>query len=365
MSFWDIFRKNTVLCIDIGYRNIKVVEVDVRKKNEVYIENYGITSTPLGVIKNGSIYNPPRVITEIKGVIQQQNMKSKIARIIMSGTNIVTRIYMMEKVEGENYDETVLKSIPQYLPLKLDEYRVDYKILQVINDNGVEKYKVFVTAVPKTILDTYVEVLDGLGLKPDSVDIPANSTAKFFNRDIEIKTIDSSYNQYVDETDTFAVLDFGSETTIVNFLKDRVLEFNKVILAGSSNIDDFISRTMQISVEKAEQLKKMYGLVPPTSFSTNEHTAAYYCIKEFAEKLVKQIVKCFEFYVERCFGSKISRIYIIGGGSQLLGLSNYLYSVFDVPVYPVGVVNLKGVGLKSHLDKEQLYYLINSIGISL
>jgi type IV pilus assembly protein PilM len=81
--------------------------------------------------------------------------------------------------------------------------------------------------------------------------------------------------------------------------------------------------------------------------------------------LVKQIVKCFEFYVDRCYGSPISKIYIIGGGSQLLGIGNYLYSVFKVPVYPVGLLNLKGFELKPHLDKEKLYYLINSVGIAL
>jgi len=36
-----------------------------------------------------------------------------------------------------------------------------------------------VTAVPKNILQSYVDVLQGLDLKPLAVDIPANSTAKF------------------------------------------------------------------------------------------------------------------------------------------------------------------------------------------
>lgn len=363
--FLDIFRKNTVICIDIGYRNIKVVEVDIKKKTDISIENYGITNTPFGCIKNGAISNVPKVLEVIKSLISQESMKAKNAKIIMSGTNIITRIYMMDKVAGESYDDTIKKSIPQYLPVKLEDYRIDYKILQIISEKGIEKYKVFVTAVPIQILKSYVDVLNGLGLKPLAVDIPANSTAKFFNRDIEIKSVDSNYTEYMGETDTFAVLDFGSETTIVNFLKDRVLEFNKVILAGSSNIDEFISRSMQIPLDEAEKLKKMYGLVPPNSLSSREHAAAYYCIKEFVEKLIKQIVKCFEFYVERCYGSQISKIYIIGGGSQLLGIGNYLYSVFKVPVYPVGLVNLKGVELKPHLDKERLYYLINSVGISL
>jgi len=74
--------------------------------------------------------------------------------------------------------------MPQFLPIDIDNYRVDYKILQTIKEKGSEKYKVFVTAVPKNILQSYVDVLQGLDLKPLAVDIPANSTAKFFNREI-------------------------------------------------------------------------------------------------------------------------------------------------------------------------------------
>jgi len=42
--------------------------------------------------------------------------------------------------------------------------------------------------------------------------------------------------------DAFAVIDFGSETTIINILRNKILEFNKVILSGSSNLDEAIAK---------------------------------------------------------------------------------------------------------------------------
>jgi len=53
----------------------------------------------------------------IKSVIREQNMKAKNAKIIMSGTNIITRIYLIDKVQGESEDFTVKNSMPQFLPL--------------------------------------------------------------------------------------------------------------------------------------------------------------------------------------------------------------------------------------------------------
>jgi len=40
-------KKTSMVCIDVGYRNIKVVEVAVKKNNNIFIENYGIVPTPL------------------------------------------------------------------------------------------------------------------------------------------------------------------------------------------------------------------------------------------------------------------------------------------------------------------------------
>ena len=145
----DLFSsKTSMVCIDVGYRNIKVVEVSVKKNNSIFIENYGIVPTPFNSIKNGAIYDVDTVLTSVKALIKDQNMKAKNAKIIMSGTNIITRIYMINKVSGENEDFTVRNSMPQFLPVDIDNYRVDYKILQTVKDRSEEKYKVFVTAVP-------------------------------------------------------------------------------------------------------------------------------------------------------------------------------------------------------------------------
>jgi len=38
----------------------------------------------------------------------------------------------------------------------------------------------------KSIIQSYIDILIELGLKPISVDIPANSAAKFFNREIMV-----------------------------------------------------------------------------------------------------------------------------------------------------------------------------------
>lgn len=361
------FFRNDLLSIDIGFRNIKIVQVVV-KNNEISIKNFGIAATPRNCIKNGAIKDVDTVTKEIRRVIDNNHINTKNAKIVMSGTNIISRIFMIDKEPGRDIDSLVRSTVTQYMPINTEEHQIDYKVLQELRENGVDKIKVFVTAVAKRIIQSYIDILLRLGLKPMSVDIPANSTAKFFNREIKVNENESLFRKQkygrLNEN-TFAVLDFGSETTIVNILRDRVLEFNKVILSGSSNLDDEIAVAIDKKPEEAERLKKMYGINTPGINASEEQEKTFECSRRLVDKAIKQIYQCFEFYETRCYGEKVGKIYIIGGGSLLQGLRTYLEERLAIPVYPVGLLSIDGIHIHEGLDSEKLNFLINSVGITL
>lgn len=362
------FIKTNLISIDIGFRNIKIVEVELSRGNEIFIKNFGIASTPKGSIKNGAIKDVKSVTNEIKKVMGDINVRAKNAKIVMSGTNIISRIFVIDKIPGEDLNHLVRTTISQSMPIDLDAHQIDYKVLEEFREDGIDKIKVFVTAVLKSIIQSYIDILIELGLKPLSVDIPANSAAKFFNRDILVSESETWFKKkrYSKlSQNTYAVVDFGSETTIVNILKDKVLEFNKVILRGSSNLDEAIAANTDKKLEEAERLKKIQGLTLPDVNVGDEQEAIYNSIKSVIDEIVRQMFQCFEFYEKRCYGEKIGKIYMIGGGSLLNGLREYLEEVFQVPVYPVGLLSIEGIQINKGLDGERLNYLINSVGITL
>lgn len=362
------FMKNNYLSIDVGFRNIKVVEVAVNRSNEVYIKNFGIASTPLNCIKNGVIKNIDAVSSEISRIIRENNMKVKKSKIVMSGTSIISRVFLVQKVGDQDIDSVVKSAIIKNMPINLEEHKIDYKVLQELKENGEDKLKIFVTAVRKNIINSYIDVLFELGLKPISVDIPANSTAKFFNRDIKVSIDHVKYvnpNKGLNK-DAFAVIDFGSETTIINILRNRILEFNKVILTGSSNMDEAIAAVAKKSIIDSERLKKMYGITPPHSYeAAEEHIKVYKTLKDMVDRLINQIYMCMTFYEARCYGVKVGKIFIIGGGSLLKGLSDYMEQTLQIPVYPVGLLDIDGIDINRNLNSEKLNFLVNAVGITL
>lgn len=364
------FFNNYFLTIDIGFRLIKILQVRKKENDTIEVVNFGIGNTPKDCIKNGAIKDKARVIEEIRKVMQENNITAKEAKIVMSGTNIITRIIMIDDVPESAIEDKVMTEIESFMPINLDEHRVDFKILDHVFDGGKKKIRVFVTAVKKSIINSYVEILNSLGLKPVSVDTPANSVSKLFNKEIKLKESDLKSRQRNQRFDSgaIAVLDFGSETTIVNILRNKVIEFNRVILIGSSNIDKAIFENIivdKLKADFAEQYKKKYGIILRRDFNNDLEWNCGETSKAVINEIIKNINICFDFYTNRCGGEKISKIVLAGGGSQLPHLREYLEDIFKLPCYSTSSIDINGVDFSENLDVNRINYLINALGIAL
>jgi len=366
------FFTNYFLTIDIGYRQIKVLQIRKKENDGIEVVNFGIGNTPKDCIKNGAIKNKSRVIEEIKKIMLENNITAKEAKIVMSGTNIITRIIMIDNVPESQVEEKVMQEIESFMPINLEEHRVEFKILDYINSDGRKKIRIFITAVKKSIIKSYIDILDSLNLKPISVDTPANSISKLFQKDINLKNLDdkgSRVHKYSKlDSGAIAVLDLGSETTIVNILKNKVLEFNRVVLIGSSNIDQAIFDDIildKLKVNLAEQYKKKYGIVARRDYNDDLEWSCSESAKVVVNEIIKNINNCFDFYTTRCGGEKISRIFIVGGGSQLPGLREYIEDVFKIPCYPINKLEVSGIGFGDKLDINRINHLVNALGIAL
>lgn len=361
------------LTIDIGFRYIKIAQVRQKKnKDDLVIVNYGIGTTPKGCIKNGAIKDKERVRREIQTVIRDCNMTAKSAKIVISGTNIITRVIMVEKVAESELNSKIWDEINASLPINLDEHKVDFKVLGTIKTGDIESVKVFVTAVAKKIINSYIDLLNEMNLKALSVDIPANSVSKFFKKNVNLTEADDwakrQKNSRKHNSDTIAVIDLGSETTIVNVLKDKVPEFNRVTLLGSSNIDQAIFNALNLEKEFeewAERYKKMYGLVSTNDLNNELEWQCSNAAKDVMNEVLRNISMCFDFYKSRCAGDEISKIYLIGGGAQMKGLKEYFEEKFDAPTYPINQLKIDGVEFAPNLDTDKISYLINALGAAL
>ncbi|NLE09537.1 MAG: pilus assembly protein PilM [Dehalococcoidales bacterium] len=118
----------------------------------------------------GSVVNDEyadNIVAQIKQVLDFKSVNVKKVLIAISGIRCLTRPLLLPKLPKEILDEAVHREAVRVLPVPPDELYMTYQ--SIAAPEG--KTQVFLTAIPKRILDPLMNTLDKAGLKPVFLDI--------------------------------------------------------------------------------------------------------------------------------------------------------------------------------------------------
>lgn len=363
------FLKNDTLSIDIGFTNIKVVHSRKKPGNTLKVINYNIGRTPQGCIKNGVISNFQVIAESLKKVTAENKISEKNVKIVISaGSNIISKIIYVLNLSRVNTEELIKVEAVKHFPVDIEAQRLFYRIIGEIEKDGQKFYKVLVTAVPKTVIDNYINLVTSINFKPSSIEIPFSSVARFFSKGVRLVGSmhqNSSNRKSISYTGSTAVVDMGSETSNLSIVNKGSLQFNRIILAGGSNLDEIIGKKLGIDKESAEVYKKVYGLSDRRHIVDRVEQIVDECTRYYLSEIFKNIKRSIEFFVEKCGGEPVERIFFIGGGSGLKGLKAFAQEFLDIPVFTVDMMDFDNIEFEKKLDKGKVRYLINAIGIAM
>lgn len=143
--------------------------------------------------------------------------------------------------------------------------------------------------------------------------------------------------------DGCGVLDFGAETTTLSIFKGTEYLYTKVVALGSDHITRLLTH-QGISRNHAEKLKTQYGFASPDLVSDKDNLRMRVptvdgepltiTTREVAQLIRQKLDEILTPLLEGLspFESRISVLYITGGGSLLQGIDSYLQSKTGVQV---------------------------------
>ena len=143
--------------------------------------------------------------------------------------------------------------------------------------------------------------------------------------------------------DGCAVLDFGAETTTLSIFKGTEYLYTKVVAQGSEHITRLLTH-QGITHNLAEKLKTQYGFASPDLVSDKDNLrmriplatgeAMNFTTREVAQLIQQKLDEILTPLLAglSTFESRISVLYITGGGSLLQGMDSYLQSKTGVKV---------------------------------
>ena len=345
-----MFKKDYVIGLDIGSSSIKLAQF-LKKEDGLHLVRAGLEEIACLPARQAS---PPeatrndreeRILPALKKLLRGVDIKkSKFIVSINCPKTAIKKVVVPHMPKAELRDAIRL-TVKNYFPFPVEDSLVDFEILGGTLDKGVKKFEVLVAISPKNTIDKFLSILREVGIKPVSLIAAPYAMQKL------------TQVFYPGEDRARCFLDIGSCHTELVILKGKSPVFSRKIPVAGNDITKEMTGVLvsdrgrtELTLDEAERIKRETG-IPPEGESKMigdkiSMTQILSMIRTPLEQLVNEIERSFDYYREKVEGGKIDSVVLLGGGSSLKRLSEFLSGELGIEVrlwnFPEGLKAVPG-----------------------
>ena len=345
------------LGIDIGTASIKMVELE-NYNGQPKLRTYGYADVTSNILRGTVEKNNQAIADYINLIAQEANVKTKKVIAALPTFSVFNFIINLPNMPKKDLDAAVKWEAKKFIPLPIEEMILDWKILNK-EDNKEDKksvgdllkkeikkpeekkpeekkleekkleekkpeekkigpieaksknFKILLTAAPKSLVSRYIDIFKKAELNLLS---------------LETESFALSRALLGNDKSIVMIVDLGATTTDICVVEGGVPILNRGIDTGGEFITKSIMNSLNISLDRADQFKRDFGLSVEDS---NKSVPAI--IKKSLDFIINEIKYAFELY-QRQGNNKIDKIILSGGSAFLPNLPNYLTELLGLPV---------------------------------
>lgn len=326
MSFWSQFFKKedkSVLGVDIGSSSLKVVQLR-KEKGQAILETYGeLALGPYGGSEVGQATNlsAEQVVETLKDLLREAKVTTKNCGVsIPFARSLLTLVTLPYRADPTEQKTVIELEARKYIPVPVAEVQLDWFIVPRADPTQFSDIDSSTTSpAQKTIEALLVAVHnDELSLLQNIV-TGAGLIASFYEIEI-FSTIRAVVEERVRPV---MVIDVGAASTKTYVIEHGIVALSHAISIGSQDITHAISISGNISIARAEALKKEEGLGGAGALGSPE--LVFSRIFTEARRVLMQY--------EIAHKKSVTSIVLTGGGGITKELSAYAKKVFSIEVH--------------------------------
>lgn len=342
--------------LDLGDLSIKLVQLRNRsflhKTPRYDLVNFRSTSLPAGLIVDGELQKPEEVRKKIQYLLNGDGKKNKAIKspwVVACLPETQTFIKLIEaKKTAEELTEDDIKTIAKkHIPFEDDgSYYLEWQVMPGAKDS----VPILIGAVPKKVSDSYVYLLESLGLGVVALEIEALSIAR------SLITVSKEYNN-----EARALLDLGATRSSLIVYDHDIIQFSTTIPFSGEILTLALAQKLNIDLPEAESLKIKTGLN-----YENDKNKIWAILNTETESLIKHINNAIQFYYSHFENAnRITRITMCGGSANIKNLDKVLSTKLKILCRPGhSWKNLNSPNTIPMSDAESLTYT-TAIGLAL
>jgi type IV pilus assembly protein PilM len=329
--------ETSVLGIDIGSSAIKIVQVK-KKNGQAVLETYGELAlgpyAGLGVGQAAAL-PPDKIAQALTDLMKEKevNITTKKCGLSIPFASSLMSVIEMPDVSQKQLAVMVPLEARKYIPVPISEVMLDWSVIPKSEaqtsdlpddtvagersltgkDTGtpatLAKVDVLIVAIHNETVARYQDIVVKSGLETGFFEIEIFSTMR----------------AVLDETlRPVMIMDMGAASTKLYVVERGVIRSSHTINRGSQDITLTVSKSLEISLERAEVMKRQMGVIGENKNLTEITMLTLDYV--FAE--VNNVLLSFE----KKYNKTISKIVLVGGGSILKGFADLAKNNFKTDV---------------------------------
>jgi type IV pilus assembly protein PilM len=308
-----LFKDKPIFGLDIGFSNLKVMQLDSHGKRHT-VTGYGLIDFDPEIIKDGVIVDPEALAKVIHKLFAQDIVGAITSRrVILSIPAVQTfnRTMQIPKLSQKELDEAIKLEAQQYIPMPLEELYIDYEIVRQ-NTDGLT---LLISAAPRKIIDSYITFCQLAGLEIAAIETTISACNRIFMKTsvVDVPTI---------------LIDFGARSSEITVYDKKNMVVTSTAPGGGNNIAEILARQLEVTPKESHIIMKKYGLGV-----SKKQKQIIGSLSPLLESLIKEIRRMVRYYEERSGSNlKINQIITMGGGANMPGLAEYMTDRLRLPV---------------------------------
>ncbi|MDP2641513.1 MAG: type IV pilus assembly protein PilM [Candidatus Yanofskybacteria bacterium] len=310
--------------LDVSDFTLKIAKLSQREGTKA-LTSFGEYAVGEELVKNGEVQNKDQLASTIISAcqsVQGEPLGTPYVVASLPEEKAFLQVIQLPRMERRQVREALTFEAENYVPYPLETVYLDHEIVSPLK-NHLDHLDILLAALPKSTVDSYVAVLDQVGLIPIALEIESLAV---------LRAVIQNNTSPV----PLLVADLGATRTSLSVFAGHSLRFTTSLQASSFGLTEAVAKYMGISLEEAEEKKRAYGLAfPEDKEGRNVFEALVPVLSDLAEHMRKYM----EYYASHAQHqhlvkeqSRVQRVMLCGGAANLKGLPAWLASALGVQV---------------------------------
>lgn len=319
---------NRVLCIEIGNRMTHVVETDFKVKEPKIYKSFSF-QTPDNLFKEETLADVLPFKERLDAGLEEHKIKTRKAVFVLASSRIASRDVVIPHVKENRIRTLLYANSAEYFPVDLEKYQLSYRLLDEVEEEGEQKYKLMVLAVPNEMIDAYKSLAKVCLLTLVDLDYIGNAATQLLENNIK--------------NDLYAAVRLEEDTTMITIVRENKIELQRTFPYGIADVVQAVQKSGHFGedIDFYETLEKMRK----ENVLSLEEEEIQEDITEGFRAITGNVSRVMNFYSSNHAGAEMENIVLYGTGADICGMEQYLSDELSIPV--------SGESLREALPQEK------------